>query len=222
MHTTSGFGILSSLLYVRATCLQSAILQPNTLAKLCGSCRPNLLNLPQDLKGAILRHLQALGGAKAVVIMRLVSKSWQAAVEEFPAEVSLWPPVFKRLKEISKIIPNMRALTLHNVQEGLNLDSIAELGRLTELNMSQAESAGLVQAPILRFTQPFPWTLQSLQLQGLNVSPEVLRQGNLPYLTNLTFIWEQNGEAEAWQALLSLPKLKVQTYEQSRFKKREF
>ena len=54
------------------------------------------------------------------------------------------------------------------------------------------------------------------------MSPEVLRQGNLPYLTNLTFIWEQNDEAEAWQALLSLPKLKVQPYEQSRFKKREF
>ena len=147
-------------------------------------CQPDLLDFPQHLKEVLLSKLEALEGPKSTAVMRLVSKSWQAAYKGFSASLKVQAESFgqRRLQTSCRISPNMRALEIVNAQKGLDLATIASLTALTSIRLEHHKSTDpLLDEPddsteslpneLEYDLSLLPTSLQNLALHGIAICP---------------------------------------------------
>lgn len=98
-----------------------------------------LHHLPQVIIDDILRTVQASCGFKGLANCRLVSKSWLAAVQLYPAEARDTTEVC-RLQTLSQIFPNMASMAIA-CQAGAHLDlaALRKCSQLTSMSFSRRE-----------------------------------------------------------------------------------
>ena len=152
----------------------------------------------------IIKKLDEPYSRKSKGRMRLVSKSWLAAVTAHPGTLKC-----KSIKEqdellrLCQLLPNMTGLDLRTRRRELDLRPLSLLSQLSHLSL-----AGNV-VKLHSDISALPKSLRALCLKPVSLTPDGFK--NLQCV-NLTFLSLQSSRTwtnEAWELLRHLPDLKV-------------
>ena len=163
----------------------------------------------------ILDSAEAIGGKKCIASMRLVSKSWLAAVRAHPIKPKhMTLTANQDLVKLCAIMPHIVSLEFDCSGKGLDLSPVSAQSSLTHLSISghtypqRHTSTPLITGAILSH---LPNSLCSLVLQGICVQPENLGSSRFARLRELTF--DILSAFPAFQELVKcLPNLEVNGY----------
>ena len=149
------------------------------------------------------------GGIESLAALRLVSKSWCAAVEQSPRRVMCCNAnQANSLQALCAIFPNMVHLRIDSACATTNLDVLATLRCLRSITLSP-NWENLASQPSFKVSS-LPAALRDMRSDGVRISPEQLDKANLPHPTRLHFEWEQTEEATStWTLCSRLPHMKV-------------
>ena len=165
-----------------------------------------------ELKELIISKLaERKYGTQYVKRMRLVSKSWCAAVDQSPRRVMCHADRPK-LGALCAIFPNMEHLTIAYASAYTQLDVLAALSRLTSIRLYSDRSNSASQPlrqPCVSVSS-LPSTLRDLTCLRARIIAEHPDKTILPHLTRLSLQWEQTEHGlEAWDLVSQLPQIKV-------------
>ena len=149
----------------------------------------------------------ANGGQSSFASMRRVCKAWHAAFMQGPWTVD--PPrvrKFRDLQKLCKMIPNMRSLTLSNLEVHVRLAPLSVLSGLTELKVRGDNLPGWGSGQLYVNLSGLPKSLLKLQLRSIDVPPLCLSTLGL---ANLRFLSLYNRFHGLPVLLQNLPKLEV-------------
>ena len=166
--------------------------------------------LPVELMVLVISKLDAIGGSNTIVDLRMVSKSWNAAVKEYPMTKTFHVTKVGDLRKLCKIIPNPRELTVTRQELKLNLRPLASLTSLTKVSIAGIEYAwsdGLRQ--LYARLSNLPSSLRMLQLTHVDLPPRCLRDLQCTDLRFLSLQMVPQGDFDAWKMLRQLPVLEV-------------
>ncbi len=198
----------------RICCLHCAC--DSLRSSLCSSspATPDFADLPQHIATLILSKIEAEEGTAAAATIRLVSKSWHAAfnefaANEFAARVQMKGDKPDQLKALCQLLPHTREVFFNKASKRLDLDWTAQLSFLTALTIWHDRSEKPYEAGMGCALSNLPTRLRELCLDGVHLLLEPVNNVDLPLLTSLQFAWKPNIPSNAWSLLLCLPALKV-------------
>lgn len=149
-----------------------------------------------------------------IASMRLVSKSWLAAVREHPI-IPKHIAVTRAddLKKLCAIMPNMRGVKLSSAVGRINLTPLSALSTLEHLSLGGIASLhGLAgRAELHASLHVLPSSLRSLQLQYVSFCPKYIRSLKFVSLRFLSFRFWAFSEPAVWDMLPYLPQLEVRS-----------
>lgn len=171
-----------------------------------------MAGLPQDLMHIVFRELVKITGIEEAAKMRQVSKAWQAACTEYPAQAMCG--LKQDLRTLCKILPRMTSLEF--LQEGHRNLSVQPLQSFTELtrvgiyyyyppDKSDFSSVGCVDLSLL------PPSIADMTLRGVTVETECFSAISLPELTKLHCQSLGNQAQDIWTVLSSFTQLQVRS-----------
>ena len=170
-------------------------------------------SLPQHLMDVILDSAEAMGGKKCIARIRLVSKSWLAAVRAHPMKLKHMRVMTARdLVTLCGIIPHMAGLDFTykaGPTESPDLSPLSAQSSLTHLSISRCDSTS---PKLILLTDAslscLPSSLKSLVLGNTCVLPENL--GSLKFVRLRSLTLSPASKAPTTQKLLNcLPDLEV-------------
>lgn len=170
--------------------------------------------LPQHLLELIvLRYGQEYASSKDVLNLRLVSKAWRSAVQEYGG--SIWIDVQKStdLFGVCKFLPAMSSLYIYNPSLQIFLHPLSSLSRLTHLDITKLNPRGIdnEKYELLADLLLLPASLRDLVIWNCHVDPACFKHLKCVELTKLNIYWTTNTVAEICDLLQHLPQLKVTT-----------
>lgn len=174
---------------------------------------PNLADLPQHLLELIVAKFEEGTGAKEVAQLRLVSKAFKLAAEQYDARLVVYTKRIK-LQSLCRLWPNMQSLEIRGADSRVSLDWTESLTCLTSIDLP-SRVPYYTRAPDRQASfsvNLLPKSLRRLRLQGVH-HREVWQQNYLlPHLTALEIWWQNNMQPEAWAMLSRLPQLRVRRH----------
>ena len=166
--------------------------------------------LPQHLLERIFAHLEDSDLGESFADLRLVSKSWLAAVKAYPGHLrDVEIGADSHLKDLCKMMPNMVGLEMSPRCKKLKLQLLASLSRLTHLSLDGSYSFWDTDEELRADLSGLPRSLEVLWLRYVYVPPESFTRLKCVNLRSLGFDFGQNKPIEVWQLLQHLPKLEV-------------
>ena len=147
--------------------------------------------------------------SSSIACMRLVSKSWLAAVTAFSGAVkSLRIEEQEDLLRLCKVLPNTVSLEIDSEIRELRLDTLSALSKLTSFRLE----GSLHRDPrddISVDISGLPNNLRKLDLHTVHVLPACFGSLNLENVSSLSFIASKTMNPELWKLLQHLPRLEV-------------
>ena len=165
--------------------------------------------VPLPLMELIIEKLDGFSGNGSLASMRLVSKSWLAAVTAYPGLLSdVEVEKASDMKNLRKIMPNVVGLEL-SCNNKINLQPLSALSKLTYLSLAgqypSREDEGELQANL----SVLPKSLDTLRLKSVYVLPKCLTRLKCVDLRSLVFCFGRNKTAEVLELLQCFPQLEV-------------
>ena len=142
------------------------------LQRMTGQEQTGLHHLAQENVDDILRDVQASCGFKGLANCRLVSKSWQAAVQLYPMKAEGAADMCK-LRTLSKISPNMASMAIKcRAGAELNLAPLRNCSRLTSMSLSarKRNKGGKAELTVI----DLPSSLKEVKIRNLFLPPNSL------------------------------------------------
>lgn len=174
-------------------------------------CRSKWDSLPHHLSNLVIEQLEDSfnefsdpnGALKAILLLRLISKSWKAAASHYVGKLSFEPQQPSDVPQLNKVLPYISKLWIN--------------GNIDTFHQYLAASGG---PSSLRYLQPcrdeslldvssLPMSLVGLRLSKCQVRPGSCEHFRADHLTSLYLDQVQNLPAEKHQLLQFLPKLQV-------------
>ncbi len=130
--------------------------------------------LPEDLMAIVIGKIYAEGSKNSIGSLRMVSKSWCAAVRECP--LKSWCIVVKKsgdLKKLRDIMPKVTELHVSSQEPSVNVCPLSAMTGLTEVSISDYGSHPRPNnwPGMLVNLSKLPSSLQKLQLRRVNMQP---------------------------------------------------
>ena len=178
--------------------------------------------LPQNVVDTVFDDIKLSDGMQAIARLRLVSKAWLAAIQQYPGSAKLLSGLDK-LEALQRIMPNVSKLCITHRSKGsttLDLTPLAQYSQLTSLDLSAVLSRSLSKYHGKYVSlNNIPGTLRELEVRVRNLCLDASSfNSGAALLTNLTYQRtkttrdrdedEENEEVE-WEWLQHLPHLKV-------------
>ena len=165
--------------------------------------------LPQHLLELIvLRFGQGCVTIKALLDLRLVSKAWKAALQEYTGTVGIDVETSANLFGVCRFLPAMSRLHISTPGLQFYLHPVSSLSRLVHLDISKADDNNVANE-LLADLLLLPASLRSLVITDFHVDPACFKYMKCVELTRLAISWTTNTAAEICDLLQYLPKLKV-------------
>ena len=141
----------------------------------CRSAVRKIADLPQHLLELIVAKLEEESGWKEVAQLRLVSKAFKLAAEQYAAHVKIRSEEGDRLQSLCQLLPNMQSLQILEADSRVSLDWAKSLTCLTSIDLlvempycpKEPERQASFNVNLL------PESLRRLRLQGLHHSGSV-------------------------------------------------
>lgn len=184
------------------------------------ACRPaqsyKWNTLPQHLMDPIIKQVEVQCGLSGILLMRQVSKSWLAAIGDYPTAARCSVYDTTQLAILCKMMPGMSSLEIQCDSLGyLKLKSLARLLHLTRLSLYgipyHSEEPAKLQ-PLVKLNH-LPATLQILGMNGIYADRHSFGAIECPGLTRLIFYWHSNKSTDAQELVERFPNLKVLPFE---------
>ncbi len=156
----------------------------------------------------IITNLKEQDGLKGLLLLRLVSKSWKDACQEYSGGIKFAAQRPDDLAHACKALPNLSELTMSLLREGFNLYPLSRCSRLSDISLSTYQSREDRYLHAIYLEQAYlPATIRALALESVCLEPAYM--GNLTRLTRVRFLWPSNFPPGIRDGLLDLPKLQV-------------
>lgn len=164
----------------------------------------------------IIRELAANGNTKAIASLRLVSKSWRAAVRE--QSMTLENVEVARcgdLRKLCKIVPKIDKLAISCNEPKVNLRSLSGLTSLRAISIAGCKYALEIDTLFLADLSHLPSSLTKLQLSCTETYSSCLRSLKITDLRVLTLQYDPFRQPKIWSLLQCLPNLEVKRLQAS-------
>ena len=163
--------------------------------------------MPQHLMELIIKELHGFNLNRSLACMRLVSKSWLAAVTAHPGNLQLDSVENQRdLLQLCKLLPNMGGLEFSTRRMKLNLKALSTLSGLSHLSLVGVRGK---KEELSADISVLPRSLKELHLKSVHMPPECFQSLQCVDLTSLSLHYGRNEEEDVHELLQHLPKLKV-------------
>ena len=175
---------------------------------------PVCKELPQHLLELIvLKYGQECASSKDLLNLRLVSKAWRSAVQEYGGSILIDVQKSTDLFGVCKFLPAMSSLFVYNLSLQVFLHPLSSLSRLTHLDITKLDPRGVDNEAheLLADLLLLPASLRDLVIWNCHVDPACFKHVKCVELTKLDVYWTTNTAAEICDLLQHLPKLKVTT-----------
>ena len=158
----------------------------------------------------IFGELVARVGIKAFAILRLVSRTWLAAMTEHP--VSPMKPIAvedrTNVRKLVQLMPQMERVQLCSMDSSINLGPLSTLTSLTQLKIEGHSKPGQQSETVANLTS-LPPTLRELQLSCVQIPPSHFKYMKCCLIIVLRLKFGQALQPEIGRLLNLLPELKV-------------
>ena len=165
--------------------------------------------LPQHLMELIIEKLDEPRSRKSKARMRLVSKSWLAAVTAYPGTLKCKSVKQQdELLRLCQLLPNMTGLDLSSKMRKLSLQPLSIASQLSHLSLT-GNAKDLVELDT--DISALPKSLRELHIKSICLAPDGFRSLQCVNLTSLSLCSGKSRAGEVWELLQHLPKLKVRS-----------
>lgn len=143
---------------------------------------------------------------RSLACLRLVSKSWLAAVTAHPGNLQLDSVENQRdLLRLCKLLPNMGGLEFSIRRMKLNLKTLSTLSGLSHLSLVGVRGK---KEELSADISVLPKSLKELHLKSVHMPSECFQSLQCVDLTSLSLHYGRNEEEDVHELLQHLPKLK--------------
>ena len=164
-------------------------------------------HLPLELHHMVMRILEKARGLRAILNMRLVSKSWHAAFKDYPGAAMCTINEHSDLSEMCGIMPAMSQLEIRVEGQQLELGHLQACTNLRSLSITRMNRGWYLDYGVLVIClNSFTNTVESLELSGVRMKA-LPSQGSA--LTKLALHSACNTPREFWKMIVGLPQIKV-------------
>ena len=168
--------------------------------------------LPQHLMDLILDSAEVVGGKKCIASMRLVSRSWLAAVRGHPMKPkAMLLTANHDLVKLCGIMPHMAGLDFNCSKECLDLGPLSAQSSLTHLSIGSDQTLHQCLPLTGANLSPLPSSLRDLVLRRVSVQPGDLESLKFVSLRSLTLCCTPSFPAIK-ELLKCLPDLEVHAH----------
>ena len=155
----------------------------------------------------------AFNSSKDLLALRLVSKAWRSAVQEYRGFVNIDIESSTHLFGVCKFLPAMSSLVVNCTGLQFYLHPVSSLSRLTHLEIFKylldEDEQNNEADELLADLSLLPASLRSLVITDCYVDPACFKYIRCVELTRLDIQWTTNTAAEICKLLQRLPQLKV-------------
>lgn len=170
---------------------------------------PDLLDLPTDLREAILIKVEARQGFQKAVEMRLLSKAWRSAFDSYQGRSACMIVQARgsdRVREVCSILSQMHSLHLVATEVATDFSPLSSLRQLTSLSLSHTWDSRWMPA----HEPSLSACMLPVSLRRLDLCPVTMRDIEQLHLPNLTWLsLEVQFLPRAMELPPQLPHLKV-------------
>ena len=167
--------------------------------------------LPQNCADRIFNIIRAEYGMPGIDHLRLVSKAWLAAVQQYPGTAKDSSKLDK-LDPLQRIMPNLRKLYITHNNEGsteIDLTPLANCPQLISLNVTAELWPPAPHNWEIIYVEGIPNTLRKLKVRKLSLDAKSFNNAAAS-LTKLVYHKVEMFQEDEWEFLEHLPHLKVQ------------
>ena len=165
--------------------------------------------LPQDVLEIVVDKLERASGLRAFLALRLVSKSWKAAVRAAftgELEITINDSSSAAISRMCRLLPGMSALNIKTCGTSFDLSPVSALSRLVSVDLyNDSISPILMRADL----ESLPASLETLFLSGFHLRDVHLQHLKCVTLKNLECEITQETFDDTFRLLEALPSLKV-------------
>lgn len=163
-------------------------------------------HLPLELHHMVMRVLERARGLRAILSMRLVSKSWHAAFKDYPGAAMCTINEHSDLSEMCGIMPAMSQLEIRVEGQQLELGHLQACTNLRSLSITCMNRGYQGYEKLIICLDSITNTVESLELWGVRMQA-LPSQGSA--LTKLALHSACNTPREFWKMIVGLPQIKV-------------
>lgn len=163
--------------------------------------------LPLHLVHLILRNFEGHGFMRILAVMRLVSKSWHAAVREYPAVLGWSVDELEDVSELCALMPSMSGIQAISEQNEIDLQPLSACSQLTDVSLigEPKMTSDVVYVDLSNV----PLSVRSLAMNCVDFSGPTLSSDSSLNITNLDICDSQNDVEDVSSLLEDLPGLQV-------------
>lgn len=149
----------------------------------------DLTSLPNNLVDLVFGKVEEEVGLRKLAAVRLVSKAWKAAFTSYPGKHRAYFARHWELKRLTKIMPNLRSLTIYGKAAGKKLQPLSSCLQLTYLSLGYSPHRR--SCPPKGFPLNFshlPSSLKAIELMHISAYPARFENLKLAGLTSLRLL----------------------------------
>ena len=164
--------------------------------------------LPQNATDIIFEHVEASVGRLGIARLRLVSKAWLAAVQQYPGSAKL--STLDKLSPLQHIMPNVSKLSISHKVEGptvIDLTLLAKFCQLSSLELSAVNPSHKFNWKVIE-VMGIPNTLKRVKVSDLKLHSGSFNNA-AALITSLDYQRGNLTQPDDWKWMQNLPQLKV-------------
>lgn len=163
--------------------------------------------LPVHLMHLILKKLEAHGYMRFLAVMRLVSKSWRAAVREYPAILGWSVDKLEDVSRLCALMPSMSVIQASSEGREINLQPLSACSQLTLVCLigEPKMPSDVVCVDLAKL----PASAKFVEMVDVKFSNSIFGSSSNPNVTQLNIVNSQNEVEDISLLLGDLPGLQV-------------
>ena len=168
------------------------------------------IQLPQNCADRVFEIIEAEYGVQAIARLRLISKAWLAAVQQYPGTAKDSSKLDK-VDALQRIMPNVSKIYITHILEGspgADLTPLAQCLQLISLDLTAVHWDNRYYNGRVHNVVGVPKTLRELRVIELRLDAESFSSASTS-ITKLDYQRREPCENDEWEWLLNLPYLKV-------------